>query len=330
MTRAACTLFLIGVCAPALAFAQREAPPAPEEPPAAAAAPSPSTSGPPAEATAPAEPATPPAPADTPPAPPETPPPPPPSEQPPSPPPAAPRYEGQVSGDENTPTYDEDLGQDDEKRSDAPNPRTKFPGISIRLDPFNWLIDGRLGLELEVVAWQFISVEAVPIFIANDTPPAFNFQGREDAVSQHSHGLGPIAGTSIGAGFWLSGKPLEGYVVRAILTNYGLTYKASDGSGVFDRVNHTERHLIAYIGSHSRFGLFTIAGGIGLGYELNQQQRCFANRGTAQVMAATSGCRNSGVLDILLDREGVGVADLNGAFHPFYIIGRFSVGVTFD
>jgi hypothetical protein len=254
-------------------------------------------------------------------------------EQPPKPPPPsapAQRYEGQVGGDENAPVYEEDLGKDEDKPEDQGSHRAAFPGFSIRIDPFNWLIEGRLGVELEVVAWKFITVEAVPVLVANRTPPAFNFEGRDDAVSQHSNGLGPIAGTSIGAGFWLSGKPLSGYVVRAIFTNYGFTYKASDGSGVFDRVNHTERRLVAYIGSHSRLGFFTISGGIGLGYELNQQQRCFVNRGGSNMMSATSGCPDSGELQILLDRQGTSVADLNGSFHPIYIVGRFSLGVAFD
>jgi len=149
-------------------------------------------------------------------------------------------------------------------------------------------------------------------------------------LSQHSNGLGPIAGTSIDAGFWLSGKPLEGYVLRAIFTNYGFTYKASDSGGVFDRVSHTERHFAVLFGSHMRIGFFTLAGGIGLGYELNQAQRCFVNRGSSIATAATSGCPSSHELQIELDRTGSQVADLNGGLHPFYVIGRFSLGVAFD
>ena len=110
-----------------------------------------------------------------------------------------------------------------------------MPGFSIRVDPFNWLLEGRLGLELEVVAWKFISVELVPVFVANTEPPSFNFSGRDDPISQHSNGIGPISGASLGAGFWLSGTPLQGYVLRALLTNYGYTYEAKDGAGVFDQ-----------------------------------------------------------------------------------------------
>jgi hypothetical protein len=240
------------------------------------------------------------------------------------------RFEGQVGTDENAPAYEEDLGKDDDGPEKPRAHHAAFPGFSVRIDPFNWLIEGRLGLELEVVAWKFITVEAVPVFIANDTPPVFNLSGRDDPISQHSHGLGPIAGTSLGAGFWLSGTPLNGYVLRAIFTNYALTYRASDSSGTFDRVSHTERRIVAYIGSHTRFGFFTLAGGVGLGYELNQQQRCFVNRGNSNVMASTSGCPDSGELQIKLDPTARGVGDLNGGFHPIYLLVRFSLGVTFD
>jgi hypothetical protein len=253
------------------------------------------------------------------------------TEEPPAPPPPPEqRYEGQVGGDPSAPAYEEDFGKDEDKSSEPKGHGSSIPGFSIRMDPLNWLIEGRLGIELEVVAWEFITAELLPVFVVNDQPPALNFSGRDDPISQHSNGLGPIAGASIGAGFWLSGKPFEGYVVRAIFTNYAFTYRASDSSGVFDTVHHTERQIVAYIGSHSRFGFFTIAGGIGLGYELNQQQRCFVNLGSSNMMASSSGCPDSGELHILLDRKGNSVADLNGGLHPIYLMGRLSLGVAFD
>ncbi len=267
---------------------------------------------------------------------PSQPPPPPAPTQPPPASEALPHFEGQVEAGGETGETGETGEPSEPSEPDFaskawPKPEHKpYPPFSIRIDPFNWLIEGRLGLELEVVAWKFISIEAVPVFIANARPPAFNFEGRSDPISQHSNGLGPIAGTSLGAGFWLSGKPLQGYVLRAYFTNYGLTYKASDGSGVFDRVKHTERQLVLFIGSHTRIGFFTLSGGIGLGYELNQQERCFVNRDSASVMAATSGCPDGSELQILLDRTGSQVADLNGGFHPIYVVGRFSLGVAFD
>ena len=88
--------------------------------------------------------------------------------------------------------------------------------------------------------------------------------------------------------------------------------------------------MIALIGSHTSFGLFTISAGIGLGVELNQQQRCFANAGTSALMASTRGCPDSGELRILADRQGDRVVDLNGSLFPFYLVGRLSLGITVD
>jgi hypothetical protein len=241
--------------------------------------------------------------------------------------PARPRYEGEV-GSEGGTEYAEDYSAPDQPPEE--NHGFKMPGFSIRFDPFTWLLEGRLPLELEVVAWKFISIEMVPVFVVNTTPPSFNFAGRDDPISQHSNGLGPISGASLGAGFWFSGTPLEGYVIRALFTNYGYTYESKDSKGVFDKVNHTERWFELLIGSQSRFSFFTIAGAIGLGYELNQDQRCIVNRGLPTMTSATSGCPDSGELQILTDRDGSSIADLNGGLHPFYIVGRFSLGVSFN
>ena len=204
----------------------------------------------------------------------------------------------------------------------------KMPDLSVRVDPFNLLIDGRLGIELESSVWKFISVELVPVFVVNGTPPTFNyFNGRKDQLSQHSNGLGALAGTSIDAGFWLNGKPFKGYVLRLIFTNYGYTYKTSDDAGTIDQVSHTERRLYGFFGSHAKWGFFTIAGGIGLGVELNKQKRCFPSTATSPA-DATSNCDQKG-LDIALDRNLNEIANLNGALYPVDIMARFSLGVVF-
>jgi hypothetical protein len=260
-----------------------------------------------------------------------------------------PQYDGQVDA-EGRAHYtgeppEEDYGYEDasyppaEPDEDGGDDDFEVPPFSIRIDPFNWLIEGRLGLELEVGVLDFMTIELVPILVANSEPPTFNFTGREDPLSQESNGLGPIAGASLGVGFWFAGEPLNGYVLRAALTNVGITYKSSDASGVFDEVTHTERRLVFMLGSHSRFGFFTLAGGIGLGYELNQQTRCFENSGSSgnpSSRATTSGCADDDELHIALDDPSVrsasnlSVADLNGFLHPVYLEGRFSIGVSFD
>jgi len=261
-----------------------------------------------------------------------------------------PQYDGQVDA-EGRVHYTGEPPEEDYGYEDASYPPAEpddegdgdddfeIPPFSIRIDPFNWLIEGRLGLELEVGVLDFMTVELVPILVANSEPPTFNFAGREDPLSQESNGLGPIAGASLGVGFWFAGEPLNGYVLRAALTNVGITYKASDAAGVFDEVTHTERRFVVMIGSHSRFGVFTLAGGIGIGYELNQQARCFVNSGSGSnpsSRATTSGCPDDGELQIALDDPSVrstsdlSVADLNGFLHPVYLEGRFSIGVSFD
>lgn len=206
--------------------------------------------------------------------------------------------------------------------------RFEMPPWSVRLDPFNWLLEGRLGLELEVGLLDFLSVELVPVFVVNSQPPTLNFSGIEDTLYQHSNGLGALAGSSIGVGFWLGGKAFQGYVLRAILTNYGYRYETKDRIGKIDEVTHTERHFYGYIGSQSRWGAFTIAGGIGLGVELNKEQRCFSDRSVSS--AQTSGCLDDDEQLIALDRDVARVADLNSPFHPVQLMARFSLGIVID
>lgn len=203
-----------------------------------------------------------------------------------------------------------------------PKNPAKIPDFSVRVDPLTWLLEGRLGFELEVEAWHFISVELVPVFVVNDHPPSLNLYGVPDTLYQHSNGLGSLAGTSLGVGFWLEGKPFRGYVLRAVYTNYGYRYESKDAVGKIDSVKHTDRHIAGLFGSYSRWGPFTIGGLFGLGVEMNKQQRCFVNGG-----AVTSGCPDDSLL-ILTDRNG-NTADLNGSLHPVYLEFRLSLGFVF-
>ena len=87
-----------------------------------------------------------------------------------------------------------------------------------------------------------------------------------------------------------------------------------------------------YFGSHSRWGFFTIAGGIGLGVELNKSERCFGAGATSAggevSPAKTSGCDSQ--LLIGINRNLSSVADLNGPLHPIYLMGRLSLGIVID
>lgn len=194
--------------------------------------------------------------------------------------------------------------------------------LSFRIDPLRWLLDGRLGLELETQIYKFISFEMVPVFVTSEVPPNLRWSA-DGVVSQESNGVGALAGTSVGAGFWLSGKPMKGTVLRAIVTNYAYTYTATDQNGAFDSVSHVDRHFYGYIGGHSTWGLFTLAGGLGIGVELNKEQRCFSG-----MRIATSGCRNES-LALALDRTWSQAIDLHSSTYPIQLMFRLSLGVTF-
>jgi hypothetical protein len=209
-----------------------------------------------------------------------------------------------------------------------PNSGFKLHGWSARIDPFNWLIEGRLGVELEVGLLEFMSVEVVPVFVANKNPPAFNFAGAPDVLRQESNGLGPMSGGALDVGFWLDGHALRGYVIRVGITNESYTYRTEDDAGVIDEVDHVERRAFAMFGSNSRWGAFTLAGGIGLGVELNKEERCFPSGATSVNQAQTSKCDQE--LLIATKSDTSESADLNGPLHPIYIIGRISLGVSFD
>ena len=198
-----------------------------------------------------------------------------------------------------------------------------LPGFSIRVDPLNWLIYGRLGLELELGLWKFISIELVPVFVTTKEPPAINWSGREDTLRQESNGLGALSGSSAGIGFWLSGKAFEGYVLRGIITNYAYTYRAEDNGMEIDEVSHVDRHLLVTIGSMSRWGAFTLAGGFGLGTELNKDTRC-------PEPLTDSACDDDQLLIRTDAADPTQVHDLNSPFHPIQVVASFSLGVTLD
>jgi len=197
----------------------------------------------------------------------------------------------------------------------------------VRVDPFNWLLRGLLGFELEVeTPLEFMSVELVPVFVVNSRPPSFSLSGRDDVLSRQSDGIGALAGTSIGLGLWPGGKAFKDYVFRVVFTNYGFGYKATDDAGVFDQASHVERTLYGMFGSVTRYGAFTIAGGIGLGVDLNKEKRCFVLE--AGRVIATRDCRDQEFL-IKLNRNADTVADLTGGLGGVQIIGRISLGVSF-
>jgi hypothetical protein len=189
----------------------------------------------------------------------------------------------------------------------------------------NLLIQGLLAIELEVAVLKWMTVELVPIFVVNNQPPAFHYFTGPQGIKRESNGLGPIAGTSIDVGFWLEGKAMKGNVLRVILTNYGYEYSAP-----LDRITHTERHLYGYFGQQSRWGAFTIAGGFGLGVELNKQRRCYVDAGTR--WEPSNQCEED-ALSLRVNKTeaepDLATVDVNSGLGPIQFLGRFSLGVVF-
>ena len=216
----------------------------------------------------------------------------------------------------------------------------KIPGFAVRVDPFNAILAGRMGLELEIQLYKFITAELVPIFVVWQKPPLFNWIERDTDVHQESTGLGPISGASIGIGFWLEGKPFRGYVLRGVLTDYGYKYVAKDELGVIDHANMVERRLFASFGSYSKFGVFTIGGEIGIGAELNRRRRCFdpygaglAVEGSPTPAVPSTNCKDEAQLQIQrasLPNNPFPVADLRGFPYPVVLEGRISLGFVFE
>ncbi len=204
----------------------------------------------------------------------------------------------------------------------------KMPPFSVRIDPFNWLLEGRLGLELEVGVLDFVTLSLVPVFVANEKPPTLNLSGSPDTLRQKSNGLGPISGASFNVGFWLDGKAFSGYVIRVGITNYAYTYRTEDDVGEIDSVDSIEREAFFMFGSQASWGAFTIAGGIGLGLQLNREQRCFPQAATSVSQAQTDKCDNE--LQIATQRDLSSVVNLHSSLYPADLFGRFSLGVVFD
>jgi hypothetical protein len=201
--------------------------------------------------------------------------------------------------------------------------------MSIRLDPLNWLLRGQLGLELESQVWKFLSVQLVPMFVVNDQPPYLNLNmsGVPNTLYQKSGGVGALAGTSVGVGFWLNGKPLEGYVLRTELTNYVIDYDSRDQNGPIDHVQYVDRAFQVLIGSHSKWGPVTLAGTFGLGTMRNRQNRCLPN-GTI-LSATSSGCANNKELSMAFTRVPGDVVNLHDWTYPIVLVVRISLGVVF-
>ncbi|MDD9966862.1 MAG: hypothetical protein OXR73_11590 [Myxococcales bacterium] len=270
--------------------------------------------------------------------------PPPPAQQPPGPAPGptapGPPVPGSAPPTAAAPGYPPAYGYDPYAPPPRPLPEQEpeggsgfeLPAFSVRLDPLDLVLEGRFGLELEVDLLGFMSVELIPMFFITESPVALNlssFLGRDSEITQHSNGLGGLVGASLGVGFWLSGEPFQGYVLRALITNYGVLYRSTTPEGALvDSVTLTERRFKLLVGSVNRFSVFTLATAFGLGYELSEQERCDVAEDSdgPGVIARGSGCND---VEILVNDLG-SRASLVGFLHPWSLEFRLSLGVSFD
>jgi hypothetical protein len=198
------------------------------------------------------------------------------------------------------------------------------PMLSFRVELLHLIFDSRLGLELESQVWKFISVQVTPVFVTGESSP-FLKDSFGHAVTQHSSGLGPLAGGSLGVGFWINGKPMKGTALQAVLTNYSYRHESRDEIGKIDEVTHVDRQLFAFVDSRQVMGIFTIAAGFGLGVELNQERRCFTRNSLA---SATTNCAHDELL-LALNRNVTLVTDMHPSTYPILLNFRLSLGVTF-
>lgn len=200
------------------------------------------------------------------------------------------------------------------------------PDFGVRIDPLNMLLYGRMGLELEVELLEFLTVEAIPVFVTDSEPVLF-----PDDVTQESDGLGPMAGIGVDVGIWLSGDSFNGTVLRGGFSNYSYEYSStfpvSATANDTDSLTHSEQRISVLIGSHRTWSWFTIAGAFGLEYETNGQTRCFGTNG-----AVISDCDDGEVL-LRLSAPGAAQQDFfnaNSSLYPYSFAFRFSLGVAID
>jgi hypothetical protein len=214
----------------------------------------------------------------------------------------------------------------------APEPEqeTKFPDFSLRIDPLNWIIYGKLGVEVELEAFEWLTIETIPVFVAMQEPVFL-----ADGVKQYSNGLGPLAGASLSAGFWLEGDSFRGTVLRVGVTSYAYRYETIGQRGepkegeVFDEAKLSQTRLMFMLGSGRKIGYFSLAGGFGIEYELNRDRRCARQTPTGSFVDSSEDC-DSDQFELLRRSSQRDVENLRGPLFPFDFSVRFSLGFVLD
>ena len=248
----------------------------------------------------------------------------------PAPAPTAPQPQPYAADPKAQPGYGTAYGEPPPPPAPREEDKSPIPPFSVRLDPFNWILEGQLGFEVEVGLAKWLSVETVPMFVVDDTPPWLNLGGGDSRVYQQSGGLGPLAGATLGVNFWPK-KVFKGYVIRTGFTNYSLEYETKDEAGKrVDFVPHTKRQFYVMLASVERWGAFTLGGGIGLGYDLNKESRCIADAPVFDPADAKPGNCDEIQIAVPISRTQVTPVAITPFTYPWELLARFSLGVTID
>ncbi|MBX3184676.1 MAG: hypothetical protein KIT72_05310 [Polyangiaceae bacterium] len=208
----------------------------------------------------------------------------------------------------------------------APPPPAKkskgfeLEGWAVRLDPLNWLLQGRLPISGDIALTEWFSVELRPVFVVNEQPPMLNFKGVDDTIYQESSFIGAMSELSVAASFWLE-APLEGYVLRGVLNYASYDFVAKDNQGEFDRVTDSGAQVLFFFGSYGKYGPISIGGGIGLGTHLGSGERCLDGA------TRPNGCDRE--LHIRVNRGG-SFGDIRNGLYPIILDTRLEFGVVFN
>jgi hypothetical protein len=223
----------------------------------------------------------------------------------------------------------------------APGEGFQRPEISIRVDPLNMLFEERLGLQLEVQLWHFITFELTPVFVIGQKSPTLNyFSSFDNSMRQHSNGLGAISGAQADVAFWFNGKPFRDYGLRVGLADYGYKYDSTDDAGEIDHATQTQRQFVVMLTSMDRWGAFTLGFDFGITYELDQKHRCLPPGASNPSQAVSTGCTGFYLATERLQTINAAgqhlpggpytsSINLNSFVYPFDLVARISLGVTF-
>jgi hypothetical protein len=184
-----------------------------------------------------------------------------------------------------------------------------------------------LGFEVEVGLTRWLSVETVPMFVVDESPPWLRLGGGDSRIFQKSSGAGPLAGATLGVNFWPR-RLFKGYVIRTGVTNYALEYETRLEGKRFDLAEHTKRQFYVMLGSMERWGAFTLGGGIGIGYDLNKETRCVTDDFGAGAKPGPGNCEEIQIAVPV--RNGFGIVPVSSATYPWDFLVRFSLGVVID